>query len=81
MKNGKGNSISGVITTFVFNQRKDIVTYQEFSVFENFRHRRGSNTRSSLYESDALPLGHCASRVAKKIFDVTKSMQKMLTSA
>ena len=40
-----------------------------------FRHRRGSNTRSSLYESDALPLGHCASRVAKKIFDVTKSME------
>ena len=26
----------------------------------DFRHRRGSNTRSSLYESDALPLGHCA---------------------
>ena len=34
-----------------------------FFVLENYRHRRGSNTRSSLYESDALPLGHCARRV------------------
>ena len=37
-----------------------------FSNFENLRHRRGSNTRSSLYESDALPLGHCAWCMRKK---------------
>ena len=32
----------------------------DFCSVKILRHRRGSNTRSSLYESDALPLGHCA---------------------
>ena len=33
------------------------------------RHRRGSNTRSSLYESDALPLGHCALGLTRNFID------------
>ena len=39
---------------------------RNFGSVKIFRHRRGSNTRSSLYESDALPLGHCALLNGKK---------------
>ena len=41
----------------------------DFCSVKILRHRRGSNTRSSLYESDALPLGHCALVVARKFID------------
>ena len=44
-----------------------------FSNFENIRHRRGSNTRSSLYESDALPLGHCALCLCREKIEVLMS--------
>ena len=39
----------------------------DFCSVKILRHRRGSNTRSSLYESDALPLGHCALSLREKI--------------
>ena len=43
----------------------------DFGSVKILRHRRGSNTRSSLYESDALPLGHCALVDARKFIDRT----------
>jgi hypothetical protein len=43
----------------------------DFGSVKILRHRRGSNTRSSLYESDALPLGHCALVEARKFIDRT----------
>ena len=36
-------------------------------VLKQLRHRRGSNSRSSVYETDALPLGHCANSGRKII--------------
>ena len=41
----------------------------DFCSVKILRHRRGSNTRSSLYESDALPLGHCALGLTRNFID------------
>ena len=47
--------------TSLFTSGEGNVTIdRDFGSVKILRHRRGSNTRSSLYESDALPLGHCA---------------------
>ena len=46
-------------TLFTFGEG-NVAAARDFSSVKISRHRRGSNTRSSLYESDALPLGHCA---------------------
>ena len=43
----------------------------DFCSVKILRHRRGSNTRSSLYESDALPLGHCALEMMENFIDRT----------
>ena len=43
----------------------------DFGSVKILRHRRGSNTRSSLYESDALPLGHCALDIKVNFIDRT----------
>ena len=43
----------------------------DFGSVKILRHRRGSNTRSSLYESDALPLGHCALMLRRNFVDRT----------
>ena len=47
--------------TTVFSSGEGYISNSgDFCSVKILRHRRGSNTRSSLYESDALPLGHCA---------------------
>ena len=58
--------LSGLITVILHSGEVNFFIFGNFSFLKIFRHRRGSNTRSSLYESDALPLGHCASQLGRK---------------
>ena len=46
-----------IIDIYIFQHKISAVNWSQVEK----RHRRGSNPWSSVYETDALPLGHCAS--------------------
>ena len=58
-------------TTLFTSGEGNLTVARDFGSVKILRHRRGSNTRSSLYESDALPLGHCALMLRRNFVDRT----------